>query len=81
MVSLRGVKSPKSKCDQNMYRRGDQRLRNFVPKKHFLAASFNGPILNAIFLKEFNVNYAQRQHERRFKIYHKGVCLILRNVH
>ena len=39
---------------------GDQRLRNFVPKKNiFLAASFSGPILNNLFLKEFNVNYTQ----------------------
>ena len=60
MVGFRGVKSPKSKCDQNMYRRGGSAFKEFCPKKNiFLAASFSGPILNNLFLKEFNVNYTQ----------------------
>ena len=33
MVSFRGVKSPKSKCDQNMYRRGGSAFKEFCPKK------------------------------------------------
>ena len=33
MVGFRGVKSPKSKCDQNMYRRGGSAFKEFFPPK------------------------------------------------
>ena len=49
--------------NQNMTKKctgegGDQRLRSFVPKKHYFGC-FPGPILNTLFLKEFNANCTQ----------------------
>ena len=77
MVSFRGVKSPKSKCDHKCtVGGGGQRLRNFVPKKIILAASlvqFSTP-----YFWKNSMSIIHRQHKRRFKVLHwwVGICLI-----